>query len=403
MEDVGSCKIKGSSLIQRVLIGTHTSQQENEYVILGELKTPLYQPKYYAGDFENHADFSVKLRNNSIGNIPSFELKARLVHPGEVNRISHMPNNNFYFASQTNYGEVLVFDYSKHPSVPIDANVSYPQFVLQHHTKEGYGLCWNTTSGRYTESQQLPLLSSCSSDGTLCLWDISKKSHKKYTNGNERVSNSCQIIEPIAAVTSECGLNDVKFLQEYSPVVGTVTDDGRLQIYDFRNPPVKFSSIECNLFNSDKKDSCISQNNHSSFQLNCLSFNPYMNTLVITGSESGLIHLWDLRYPNGSIKEINKHREPVTQVSFSSFNAGIFGSSSHDGTISIYDLGSSNGPNKDITNTDDSCDVKELIFVHRGHQGPVNDFCWSQNPRYGHTIASVGQDNFLQCWRPLNI
>merc|ERR1712112_484081 len=60
--------------------------------------------------------------------------------------------------------DVLVFDYTKHPSKPDPSGKCQPDLRLRGHQKEGYGLSWNPNLNGH--------LLSASDDHTICLWDI---------------------------------------------------------------------------------------------------------------------------------------------------------------------------------------------------------------------------------------
>jgi histone-binding protein RBBP4 len=66
-------------------------------------------------------------------------------------------------ATKTISGEVHVFDYTMHHSKPKDDIVN-PQLRLMGHTKEGYGLSWNTKKQGY--------LLSAGYDNKICCWNI---------------------------------------------------------------------------------------------------------------------------------------------------------------------------------------------------------------------------------------
>ena len=70
------------------------------------------------------------------------DVETKINHSGEVNRCRAMPQSQKIIATKTTSGEVHVFDYFKHPTVPINDEVK-PEIVLTGHTKEGYGLSWN--------------------------------------------------------------------------------------------------------------------------------------------------------------------------------------------------------------------------------------------------------------------
>lgn len=46
------------------------------------------------------------------------EIEIKINHEGEVNRARYMPQNPCIIATKTPTSEVLVFDYTKHPSKP---------------------------------------------------------------------------------------------------------------------------------------------------------------------------------------------------------------------------------------------------------------------------------------------
>ena len=106
--------------------------------------------------------------NCSLGKI-SVDIEINLAE--EVNRARYMPQNPFFIATKTPSAEVLVFDYSKHPSRPDHNGKSQPDLRLKGHEKEGYGLSWNPHI-------QGHLLSS-SEDKTVCLWDLSTAPKEK--------------------------------------------------------------------------------------------------------------------------------------------------------------------------------------------------------------------------------
>lgn len=54
-----------------------------------------------------------------------------------------MPQNPCIIATKTPSSDVLVFDYTKHPSKPDPNGECSPDLRLKGHQKEGYGLSWN--------------------------------------------------------------------------------------------------------------------------------------------------------------------------------------------------------------------------------------------------------------------
>lgn len=99
------------------------------------------------------------------------EIEIKINHEGEVNRARYMPQNPCIIATKTPTSDVLVFDYTKHPSKPGEMTCETfvlnswsvcseyllndiiaivdpsgectPDLRLRGHQKEGYGLSWN--------------------------------------------------------------------------------------------------------------------------------------------------------------------------------------------------------------------------------------------------------------------
>jgi histone-binding protein RBBP4 len=68
-------------------------------------------------------------------------VEQRIDHPGEVNKARYQPQNPNVIATTCVNGDVLVFDRTKHASVP--TGTVNPQARLLGHKQEGYGLNWN--------------------------------------------------------------------------------------------------------------------------------------------------------------------------------------------------------------------------------------------------------------------
>jgi histone-binding protein RBBP4 len=74
-----------------------------------------------------------------------------------------MPQDQKIIATKTVDGEVHLFDYYKHPKVPVNDEVK-PDLRLLGHSQEGYGLAWNPL--------KKGLLLSGSDDCKIVAWDI---------------------------------------------------------------------------------------------------------------------------------------------------------------------------------------------------------------------------------------
>ncbi len=55
------------------------------------------------------------------------EIEIKINHEGEVNRARYMPQNPCVIATKTPSSDVLVFDYTKHPSKPGNYDTAWPK------------------------------------------------------------------------------------------------------------------------------------------------------------------------------------------------------------------------------------------------------------------------------------
>lgn len=171
-------------------------------------------------------------------------------HDGEVNRARYMPQNPQLIATKSPSSDVFLFDYTKHPSVPGTDRTCRPQLRLRGHTKEGYGLSWNTNVPGY--------LLSASDDTTVCLWDVQASTAQgNYLDAKTIFKGHTAVVE------------DVAWHVLHEDVFGSVGDDRKLMIWDARS--------------SGNREPTHTVEAHSA-EVNCLSFNPFSEYILATGS-----------------------------------------------------------------------------------------------------------------------
>lgn len=200
------------------------------------------------------------------------EIEIKINHEGEVNRARYMPQNPCVIATKTPSSDVLVFDYTKHPSRPDPSGechpdlrqVFLPNFIfiycltfifvgklrLRGHQKEGYGLSWNPNLNGH--------LLSASDDHTICLWDINASPREN------RVLDAKTIFTGHTAV-----VEDVAWHLLHESLFGSVADDQKLMIWDTRSNNTSRPSHTVDAHTAE---------------VNCLSFNPYSEFILATGS-----------------------------------------------------------------------------------------------------------------------
>ncbi len=99
-------------------------------------------------------------------------IKLKINHDGEVNRALYLPQNSSFIATKSPSADIVIFNYAKLATQNIDCR---PELRLHGHTKEGYGLSWNSNINRH--------ILSASDDQTICLWNIEKPAiERKFVN-----------------------------------------------------------------------------------------------------------------------------------------------------------------------------------------------------------------------------
>ena len=120
-------------------MGTHTTEDQN-YLMIAKVTTPVEQEDA----IENRKYDEYTQEAGGYGqNHAKVEIVQKINHDGEVHRARYMPQNPTVIATKGPSEDVLVFDYTKHPSQPANDGVCRPELRLCGHKDEGYGLCWS--------------------------------------------------------------------------------------------------------------------------------------------------------------------------------------------------------------------------------------------------------------------
>ena len=111
--------------IHKVLLGTHTSEEPN-HLIIASVQLPTEEAESEKRKSKKYALNSRKVK-----------IEVEINHEGEVNRARYMPQNPNIIGTKTPSSDVLVFDYTKHPSRPDPSGECCPDLRLRGHQKEG--------------------------------------------------------------------------------------------------------------------------------------------------------------------------------------------------------------------------------------------------------------------------
>ncbi|KAL7593899.1 hypothetical protein Lser_V15G34172 [Lactuca serriola] len=338
----------GEYSVQKIICGTHTLDDEPNYLIIAQVKLPLFEVEY---------DDSHVNENEHSGR--KIEFVQQICHEGEVHRARYMPQNSCVIATKTIDSGVYVFDYGHHPMKPCPDEQFNPDLILKGHESDGFGLSWS----KFKQG----LLLSGSYDEKICMWDINVTPHD-------------HALDPMQIYKVHNGpVEDVAWSLKHDYLFGSCGDDKYLHIFDLRSPcftkPIQTLMA------------------HQNF-INCLAFNPFNEWILATGSVDNTVKLFDLRKFTSPLHTFNFHLNEVIQVGWSPQNETILASSCAGRRLLVWDL-SRIGEEQSSQDAEDG--PPELMFIHGGHTDRVVDLSW--NPCEDWVIASVADDNILQIWQ----
>ncbi|XP_020818413.1 probable histone-binding protein Caf1 [Drosophila serrata] len=340
--------------VHRLLLGTHALESHN-YLFIANMQLPNEDAQF--GDLQYDDQMG---EYGGFGCMAcKFETEIEIHLEGEVNRARYMPQNNCLIATKSPISDVLVFDYSKHPSKPELNEKSMPDLRLRGHQKEGFGLSWSSNRSGH--------LLSASNDQSICFWDINAKTKEH------------RVIDALSIFTGHtAAVEDVAWHAFHVSLFGSVGSDKKLMIWDTRN--------------KDTYKPCFTVEAHTA-EVNCLSFNPYSQFVMLTGSADKTVALWDLRNLTKKLHSFESHKDEICQVQWSPHNEALFASSGIDRRLHVWDLAKI-GEKQNARDAEDG--PPELLFIHGGHTSKISDFSWNANEPW--VISSVAEDNVLQVW-----
>lgn len=198
--------------VQSLLLGTHTSDNEQNYLMIADVRIPLEENVTDPSKFDIQRSEIGGYGASSGGKI---DIKLKINHEGEVNKARYMPQNPSVIATKSPSADVLIFDYTNHPSIPNPDGKCNPEIRLKGHTKEGYGLSWNPRVAGH--------LLSASYDSKICLWDVSQTPNDKCLN-------------PLSTFEAhESAVEDVQWHHFHKRYFGSVGDDKKIIMYVILN------------------------------------------------------------------------------------------------------------------------------------------------------------------------
>ncbi|EJU02832.1 chromatin assembly factor 1 subunit C [Dacryopinax primogenitus] len=345
--------------VQRLLLGTHSSNQAREYLQIVEVQFPkVLENGKSVLDSTDYDD-----EKGELGAHGSREARIRVTqkinHRHEVNRARYMPQNPDIIATQTTMGDIYIFDRTKHSNHPDADGECRPDIVLRGQTRESYGMSWNPLKKGH--------ILSASYDTGVYEWDLQQYS---------KMSGNIESVRKYEAHSEQ--VEDVSWNRHNDYLFASVGDDKMLYIWDSRAP------------NKPIQD-CVAHDQ----DVNAVDFNPASETLLLTGSADCSLALWDLRNIKTKLHSFEGHRGSVILAAWSPNYETVFASVGDDRRVNIWDVARIG---EEQTPDDAEDGPPELVFMHGGHTSKISDFGWS--PTTPWQLCSTADDNILQLWTP---
>ncbi|XP_059633102.1 WD-40 repeat-containing protein MSI4-like [Cornus florida] len=331
---------------------------------------------------------------NEEARSPFVKKYKTIIHPGEVNRIRELPQNNNIVATHTDCPEVLIWDIEAQPNrhAVLGAADSRPDLVLTGHQENAeFALAMCPTE---------PFVLSGGKDKSVVLWSI----HDHISTLNADVPKSTGSTGSIIKATDnpsigprgifhghEDTVEDVQFCPSSPQEFCSVGDDSCLILWDARvgvSPVVKVAKA------------------HDA-DVHCVDWNPHDGNFILTGSADHSVKMFDRRNLTSGgvgspIHKFEGHKAAVLCVQWSPDKSSVFGSSAEDGFLNIWDYVEVGKKKEYGTRTPNS--PPGLFFQHAGHRDKVVDFHWNASDPW--TVVSVSDDcdtsgggGTLQIWR----
>ncbi|GEQ72692.1 hypothetical protein JCM33374_g6379 [Metschnikowia sp. JCM 33374] len=321
----------------KLLLGTHTSGKDNDYLKLASTTLPS----------KKNIESAKKLKVSSI-----IKISKKIKSSSEINRARYMPQDPKFVAAINGIGGCEIFN--------LESGIKEHSF--SPHQENGYGLSWNHF--------QRGILLTASDDKTCVISDVNKlEINQGFV---EKYKSHSKIV------------NDAKWHTFDANIFGSVSDDENVYIFDTRAPSKPVQKFH----------------NHGSDGINSLAFSPFSRNLIAVGNQNSNINFLDLRalpqtsLKGGALHTMMGHGDGITSMEFSPHKDGILASGSQDRRVILWDL-SKIGEEQVQEDAEDG--APEIFMMHAGHTGAVTDLSWC--PFQDWTLASTADDNILHLWK----
>mmetsp|Transcript_12787 Transcript_12787/g.28106 ORF Transcript_12787/g.28106 Transcript_12787/m.28106 type:complete len:536 (+) Transcript_12787:65-1672(+) len=282
-------------------------------------------------------------------------------HYGGVNRVRCLPQQPHIVATWSDQGQVNLFNtepilqrfdasagnHHNRPSQSAPGDIpTKPFFSYSQHSTEGYSLDWSNT-------QQGQLLTG-DCDGNIHVWKPNDSGAAGYT-----VTPSYQPNDKITGSHAMRSIEDLQWSPTESTVFASAECGGYIRVFDIRAPHRSMLNIKVHANGSD---------------VNVLSWNALVTNLLASGSDDGVLSVWDLRQFSGSapapLARFTPHQTPITSVEWHPTDESMVALTDARGAY-IYDLSVEEDDVQQAANQNKNNDPQlppQLLFVHSGSE-----------------------------------
>ena len=271
-------------------------------------------------------------------------------HHGGVNRVRCMPQQQNIVATWSDTGRVSLFNVesilqrfdassgkaTQQSEIPSKAFFSYSQ-----HRSEGYAMDWSSVKkGQFASGD-------C--DGNIHLWNP-REDGSGYT-----VTPSYQANENTKSAGTMTSIEDLQWSPSEATVFASAECGGYIRVFDIRAPGRSMLNHRVHKNGSD---------------VNVLSWNSLVTNLLASGSDDGVLSVWDLRkFSQGDnlepLARFTPHKSPITSVEWHPTDESMVGVTDDMGAY-IYDL---SVEEDESVMTPGKLDIPpQLLFVHSGSE-----------------------------------
>ncbi|KAJ1605029.1 WD repeat protein, partial [Cryptosporidium canis] len=361
-----------------VVAGTQANNEDDNHILLMKWSR-LHKTRKDRDDNDNSdSDFSDSDDSdddNYADEDPIVNVEA-IPHKGTINRIRVCPQLPNLVSTWSELGKVSMWDISESinslntdkgsskllkPSDLAKKSKVKPKFTYDGHLDEGFSMDWNP--------HQTAQFASGDRKGNICFWKPVQGGTWSVSPVHENFQSSVETIQ------WKRGDNNGNIF-----AAGLVNSN--ICIVDIRS-----DSDQLNIEHSHNGD------------VNCISWNPFSEDLLLSGSDDATIKLWDIRSTKSSLDTFTFHREPILSVEWHYQDQDVFLAASLDNSISFWDVAIEDGCSEDNisdskTNTtfnNEPIIPKNLLFLHMGQEHIAEAKWHKQIPSL---TISTAQDSF---------